>query len=130
MAIHDLVALDNGTIVVGCQCNAQVPPCRQPIAVDVREAANRSEARIRVGFRLDGAAGLAERSRLRQSSPRRGAPVLEAAVLVLRQESSGLGAREIARVLEREDGPKVAPSSVCAAQRCRTGAQAAPCPTP
>lgn len=63
-------------------------------------------------FGSEGAGGLVERSRRPQSSPGRSPPVLEAAVLSLRQECPAWGGRKIAGVLEREGVGTIAPSTV------------------
>lgn len=63
-------------------------------------------------FRAEGAAGLAERSRRPQSSPRRSPPALEAAVVSLRTECPAWGGRKIAGLLKRDGIGAIAPSTV------------------
>ena len=63
-------------------------------------------------FRAQGAAGLAERSRRPQSSPRRSPPELEASIVSLRKDHPAWGGRKIAGVLERDGIGAIAPSTV------------------
>ena len=68
-------------------------------------------------YRLEGEAGVKDRSRRPQASPRQSSTQIEAAVLRVRRESRGVwGGRKIGKVLERE-GLVVPPSTVTAILR-------------
>jgi transposase InsO family protein len=68
-------------------------------------------------YRVEGEAGLAERSRRPAASPLRTAPELEAAVLAVRAEHPAWGGRKIAGVLARRGRGELAPSTVTAILR-------------
>src|SRR5437868_14916345 len=72
-----------------------------------------------------GASGLEDRSKRPRRSPARTATEVEQAVVRLRHESrNSWGGRKLARLLARQGGPALAPSTVkpafCAARGCST----------
>jgi transposase InsO family protein len=63
-------------------------------------------------YRIEGEAGLAERSRRPQSSPLRSPAAVEAAALKVRREHPSWGGRKIAKVLARQGQGAPSPSTV------------------
>jgi transposase InsO family protein len=73
--------------------------------------------KLLVRYRLEGAAGLAQRSRRPRSSPSISTPEVEAAVLSIRATNPTWGGRKIARVVARAEQGCPAPSTVTAILR-------------
>ena len=92
----------------------------------LQEGANRRELCRRFGvqprilykwlerYRLEGVAGLSDRSRRPRRSPRRTEPEREAAVLEVRRENPVWGGRKIAATLARQGVVPPSPSTITA----------------